>query len=94
MNGLPEIAHALLAGGADANAKDGNGFTALHSSAVYGHAETVQALLASGADARAKGGGGKTPLYLATMNGHTNIVQLLRNAAQENGTPSQDRPQG
>lgn len=52
--------------GADLNAKDENGDTALHLAAEEGHAETVRALVALGAVADGRAGEcGWTPLHLA-----------------------------
>ena len=41
---------ALLAAGADPNAKDKNGETPLHTAASRGHTAAISALLAAGAD--------------------------------------------
>ena len=52
--------------GADLNAEDENGDTALHLAAEEGHAETVRALVALGAVADGRAGEcGWTPLHLA-----------------------------
>ena len=53
---------ALLAKGADVNAKAYNGYTALMSAAWGGHTDIVQALLAKGADVNAKQKNGSTAL--------------------------------
>ncbi|MGQ0677347.1 MAG: ankyrin repeat domain-containing protein, partial [Rhodospirillales bacterium] len=47
-----EIAR-LLAGGADANARDGRGRSALHVAIFGGHADAARALVRGGADPRA-----------------------------------------
>ena len=52
--GYAATAQALLAAGADAEAKDDNGYTALMHASIAGHIETAQALLAAGADKEAK----------------------------------------
>jgi ankyrin repeat protein len=69
---------ALLKGGADANAAQGDGMTALHWSAQQGDAELTQVLLAAGANVRATTRlGGYTPLHLAAEGGHSSVVAAL-----------------
>ena len=53
-NGHLEIVQALLAAGAEVNAKTDKGLTALIEAIEKGHTETVQALLAAGAEVNAK----------------------------------------
>ena len=63
---------ALLAAGADKEAKDSNGgFTALILASFHGHTEIAQALLAAGADKEAKNNDGWTTLIHASYRGHT-----------------------
>jgi ankyrin repeat protein len=69
--------HRLLAQGADANAKDDKGVTALMLAAGKGHAEIVQALLDAGADAEAKDNQGLTAAMRAECGGFADIVRLL-----------------
>ena len=64
--------------GADVNAKDNNGETALIEAASTGHTETVQALLDAGADVDAEGVFEMTALMWAKRKDHTEIVELLR----------------
>ena len=71
---------ALLAGGADVNAKDNTGRTTLMLAAVGGHSATVEALLTAGPDVNAMSKTGQTALLLAAMRGHTDIVELLKKA--------------
>lgn len=68
---------ALLAKGADVNAKEGDGTTALIAAAFGGHTETVKALLAGDADIDAKGYKGGTALMVAAGKGHLKTVQVL-----------------
>ncbi len=69
---------ALLAKGADVNAKDNHqGATALMFAADYGHADVVRALLARGAHVNAKDSDGITALMFAAWKGHADIVRAL-----------------
>lgn len=68
---------ALLAKGADVNAKGEYGYTPLHE-ASRGQKDIAGLLLAKGADVNAKDNYGKTPLsYGVTQNGNTDLVKLL-----------------
>ena len=67
----------LLAGGADVNAKDPDGWTALISACREGHSKVVKELLEAGADVQVKDKNGWTPLMWAAASGHHNIVDLL-----------------
>ena len=67
----------LLAGGADIEAKNNYGNTALILAARYGHDKVVTLLLAGGADIEDKNGSGDTALILAAYNGHDKVVTLL-----------------
>ena len=63
--GHRDLVQALLAKGADANAKANDGVTALMLASRQGHREVVQALLARGADVNAKANDGRTALTVA-----------------------------
>src|SRR5258707_268186 len=67
----------LLAHGADSNARQQLGYTALHTAAQLGDEDIVDLLLAHGADPHAAGDDGKTPLDLAGAHGHVAIVKRL-----------------
>ena len=68
---------ALLDAGVDMNAKDGNGWTALHYAADYGYEEIAELLIAKGADVNAKNPNMLTPLYFAAQNNRKEVAQLL-----------------
>ncbi len=72
-----DCVRALIAGGADLEAKDRDGMTALIESAVLGNADCVRALIAAGADVNAKDRHGKTALMSAKS---ADVADLLRSA--------------
>ena len=67
----------LLARGADANAQDADGDTALHGAAQTGNVEIVRMFLDKGANPNAKNRQGGTPLMWAAVYGHDEAVRLL-----------------
>jgi ankyrin repeat protein len=85
---------SLLAKGADANAKDGDGATALIWASENGHLEVVQVLLAKGAKVNAQnnGGvnGGVTALIQASQNGYHEVVKALLAEGAEVNTQRDD----
>jgi len=69
---------ALLKTGADVNAAQGDGMTALHWAAANGDAALTQMLLSAGGNIRATTRlGGITPLLMASQNGHAQVVATL-----------------
>ncbi len=84
---------ALLAVGAEVDAKDERGVTALMHASAEGHAQSVEALLAAGADVDVQADDGLTALMVVAW-GHTEIVRALLDAgadvnakAQQGATP-------
>jgi ankyrin repeat protein len=68
----------LLKKGADVNAAQGDGMTALHWAALNGDAELAQMLLYAGANVGAKTRiGGYTPLHLAAQVGNASVIAPL-----------------
>ena len=76
-NGNIELVKGALDNGANVNAKDADGWTALHQSALYGPKEVVELLITKGADINAKERDGWAPLDQAAYNGHIEIAELL-----------------
>src|SRR2546428_10916249 len=67
---------AMIKQGADVNAPQGDGVTALHWASRHGDAEIVTALIAAGAHAReATRLGGDTPLHLPAERGSAPILK-------------------
>lgn len=75
--GDARIARALVAAGADVNARQRHGWTPLHGAADSGDAGLVELLVARGADPNVTHDGGKTALELAREKGHTAVVAVL-----------------
>jgi ankyrin repeat protein len=67
----------LIDHGADVNARQQMGYTALHTAAQHGDEEMVDQLLAAGADCHLAGDDGKTPAELAATEGHANLAKRL-----------------
>lgn len=72
------VVKKLLKDGADVNAAQGDGMTALHWAALNGDAELASMLLYAGANVGAKTRiGGYTPLHLAAQIGNANVIAPL-----------------
>lgn len=73
-----EAVKTLLKGGADVNAAQGDGMTALHWAARNGDAELTQMLLFAGANVKATTRlAGYTPLMMAAEQGHATVIANL-----------------
>ena len=78
LHGDAAAVQALLAKGAEVNAKANDGVTALMAASEEGHGEVVEALLAKGAEVNARRtNDGVTALILASYKGHIEVVQAL-----------------
>ncbi len=75
-----EILEMLIEAGADVNAKDDWGNTALIKACKSGYKKIVELLLYYEADVNAKNDWGNTALMVASERGHEEIVQLLEYA--------------
>lgn len=68
---------ALLAAGADVNAKDMDGNTALHMAAYTNRIEAAKILLEAGADVNIKTTAGRTPMAMARKSRSDEIAGLI-----------------
>ena len=74
----------LLKSGADVNAAQGDGMTALHWAALNGDSELASMLLYAGANWRAMTRlGGYLPLHLAAQSGADTVIELLVGAGSD-----------
>lgn len=67
----------LIANGADVNAKQADGMTALHWACYHDDAQSTAALIAAGATVDATNDYDIPPLYVACQNGNVEIVKCL-----------------
>ena len=73
-----DVVRSLLRGGADVNASESDGMTALHWAADAGHVEIAEILMYAGANLEATTRlGDYTPLHLAARQGHGLLLEAL-----------------
>ena len=83
MRGDREAARELLVGGADVNAPQADGATALHWAVYRGDASVVNMLIGAGADVDAANRNGATPLSLASVKGDPIALVALIDAGAD-----------
>jgi hypothetical protein len=76
----PLVVDLLIRGGANVNARDMFGGTALMLAARGGREDIVRALIKASADVNTKDSEGRTALSSAIDNGHTEVAQFLKQA--------------
>src|SRR5438034_6570510 len=84
MQGDRETVRALLKDGADVNAAQGDGMTALHWAATKDDVELAKILLYAGANVKATTRlGGYTPLLMASKSGSAPMIETLVNGGAD-----------
>jgi uncharacterized protein len=76
--GQPEIVAELVKRGADVNAKQQRGYTALHAAILNRDLETIRILVTNGADCGSADDRGQTPKDLARKENVEQVTRLLR----------------
>ncbi|MDE0609528.1 MAG: SUMF1/EgtB/PvdO family nonheme iron enzyme [Anaerolineaceae bacterium] len=78
-----EVLGAAISTGADVNARDSRGRTALMHSVDKGYPLLVSILLEAQADVNIRAPDGATALFMAAAHGHTEIIELLMEAGAD-----------
>jgi ankyrin repeat protein len=76
-----DLARILLEAGADPDARQQAGFTALHEAALNGNAALIEVLLGHGADPTIENDKGASAAELARSKGHDDVVRQLEPGA-------------
>ncbi|HNX77448.1 MAG TPA: ankyrin repeat domain-containing protein [Candidatus Rifleibacterium sp.] len=85
-NNDPKIALLLVKAGADVNAIDEDGYTALMYAASKNEPELTRSLIKAGADVNARASNGQTPLMAAVLYGPETVAVLLESGANLEAT--------
>ena len=74
---LPPLCEYLFSKGADINAKDESGQTALFIAVRSGNAQSAEFLISQGAEINARDKSGQTALFIAARSGNAQIAEFL-----------------
>ncbi|KAK6513075.1 hypothetical protein TWF506_009238 [Arthrobotrys conoides] len=91
-SGKAEIVQYLLDKGAEVDAKDLDGWSAIMLAAQEGNCNIIQVLVDAGANVNSEANSGATALFIAAQQGHTAVVKvLLDNGARSFATNKSGR---
>ena len=85
------VSEVLINAKADVNARNQDGWTALHLATQNGHKDCLEVLIKAKADVNARNQNGRTALHVAALNGHKDCLEALIkanadvNAVDKNG---------
>ena len=91
MRGDSDAVSTLLGQGADVNARQADGATAIHWAVYRGNKELADLLIRAGADVTAANRNGSTSLWLAGTNGDAAMIEALLDAGAD---PNEQLPLG
>ena len=77
MYGYTAVVKTLILGHCDIECQDVDGWTALHTAAMYNQADTAQALIQQGASVKTRSTDNRTPLDVAASAGHLVLVKAM-----------------
>lgn len=89
-NGYFDLTRRVLNNGAQVNAVNDDGVTALHLATEGGHAEIVRLLLEQGADASVTDQDDRSPMTIAEAAGNEDLIDLLKNPPEVIASASAD----
>lgn len=87
-NNVDDLKKLINDGRADVNARNSDGFTALHFAVKNNNKHVVHYLLNKSADPTLVSNKGNTPLHTAATMGHADLASLLLDHVQQNNLPS------
>jgi ankyrin repeat protein len=88
ISGSSELVTSLIGHGAQVNAKNPGGVTALMIAAANDHPGVAELLIKSGADVDARSEDGRTALSIAKAKSSESLIKLLQDAAQRGAAKS------
>lgn len=86
--GHSEVALALIEAGADVNARDAYGMTAMMFAAICGSAEVIERLIEAGADVNAQDLGGRSVLIEALTTENDILVSTIHSLVEAGAAPN------
>ena len=93
-SGCLAMVELMIQDDCDMNAKNENGWNALHFASYYGHYQLIERLIASGVSAKANTLRKETPLLFAVKGGHFAVAEILLRSDKDRHLVSAEDEQG